>query len=68
MSNDAAAMFGKPYLTVQETAELLHMSRWKVFDLLRTGDLPSFKPGRHRLIPAAGLHSFVSQRLDEEAA
>jgi excisionase family DNA binding protein len=68
MNDIATVPNGRPFLTVQETADLLHVSRWKVYDLMRSGELPSFKPGRHRLITAAGIDQFVSRQLEDEAA
>lgn len=56
-----------PYLTLDEAAELLHVSRWKLFVLLKSRELPSFKPGKRRLIPLAAIHAYV-ERLMEEAA
>ena len=56
-----------PYLTLDEAAELLHVSRWKLFVLLKSRELPSFKPGKRRLIPLAGIHAYA-ERLMEEAA
>ena len=43
------------------------MSRWKLFVLLKSRELPSFKPGKRRLIPLAAIHAYA-ERLMEEAA
>jgi excisionase family DNA binding protein len=56
-----------PYLTLDEAAELLHVSRWKLFVLLKSRELPSFKPGKRRLIPLTAIHAYA-ERLMEEAA
>jgi excisionase family DNA binding protein len=55
------------FLTVDETAALLKISRWKLYDLLRNGDLASFRLGRRRLIPRTAINDLVN-RLMEEAA
>ncbi|WP_246236490.1 excisionase family DNA-binding protein [Actinomadura chibensis] len=55
------------YLTIDETAVLLKISRWKLYDLLRNGDLASFRIGRRRLIPRTAINDLV-HRLMEEAA
>ena len=39
--------------TVEETAEILKVSRWKVFELIRTNQLRSVKIGGSRRIPLA---------------
>jgi excisionase family DNA binding protein len=49
-------------LTVEETAELLHIGRSKVFDLIRCRDLDSVKIGRLRRVPESAVHEFMAQR------
>ena len=44
-------MVSGPYLTTDEAAAMLHISRWQLFTLIKSRELPSFKPGRRRLIP-----------------
>jgi excisionase family DNA binding protein len=46
-------------LTVEETAEVLHIGRSKVFDLIRCGDLDSVKIGRLRRVPADAVDAFM---------
>ncbi len=55
------------YLTVNEVAEVLKISRWKVYELLRTGELDSFLVGRCRRVPASALAEMV-QRLIRDVA
>jgi excisionase family DNA binding protein len=55
------------YLTVNEVAEVLQISRWKVYKLLRTRELDSFLLGRCRRVPASALAEMV-QRLIRDAA
>ena len=45
-------MSGEPLvLTVDETAELLRISRGSAYEAVRTGDIPSVRVGRRILIP-----------------
>lgn len=50
---------GRLLLTVEETADALHIGRSKVFDLIRCGDLDSVKIGRLRRVPATALDAFM---------
>lgn len=55
-------------LTVPEAMALLKVSRWTVYNLIRSGELTSILVGeRCRRIPAAALDAYVT-RLCEEAA
>jgi excisionase family DNA binding protein len=55
------------FLTVEETAAVLRVSRTRVFDLIRTHQLRSRKIGRVRRIPVAAVEEFV-RALAEEVA
>jgi excisionase family DNA binding protein len=55
------------YLTVNEVAKLLKISRWKVYELIRSRELDSFQLGRCRRIPAGAVTALVKQLLDEVA-
>lgn len=58
---------GQPVLlTAEEAAEILHIGRSKVFDLLRTGDLHSVKIGRLRRIPVEAISEFTTRLTTEE--
>jgi excisionase family DNA binding protein len=46
-------------LTVEETADLLHIGQSKVFDLIRCRDLDSVKIGRLRRVPESAVHEFM---------
>ena len=48
-------------LTAEEAAELLHIGRSKVYDLIRNGDLRSIKIGRLRRVPLDAVHEFAAQ-------
>lgn len=54
--------------TAQEAAEVLHVSRSKIYDLLRSGRLRSVKIGGLRRIPSDALAALVAELLDEAAA
>ena len=46
--------------TAEEAAEMLKISRWKVYDLLRNRDLRSVKIGGSRRVPRAALEEYVA--------
>ncbi len=52
---------------VNEACELLSLSRSRVFELLRSGELRSVKQGRCRLISRSALDEYVA-KLEREAA
>ena len=54
-------------LTVPEVMEALSLSRFKVYDLIRSKQLPSFTVGRSRRIPADALRTFMQEKLKEAA-
>ncbi len=51
----------KLLLTVDETAELLGIGRWKVFDLIRQDELVSVKLGGVRRVPRDAVYRFVEE-------
>jgi len=54
--------------SVDETIQTTGLGRTKVYELLATGELPSVKVGRRRMIPAAALQEFVADLLAEAKA
>jgi excisionase family DNA binding protein len=58
---------GYELLTVEETAELLHVGRDNVYYLIRTGQLSSIKIGKLRRIPRVRIAELVA-RLESESA
>jgi excisionase family DNA binding protein len=52
-------------VTVPEVMTALRLSRSKVYDLLRSGEIRSFTIGRSRRIPADELATFMQNRLEE---
>lgn len=55
-------------LTVDQVAEHLGISRWKVHDLIRSRELASFKIGRCRRISTAAVDVYISLCTEQEAA
>ncbi|MFF4813070.1 helix-turn-helix domain-containing protein [Kitasatospora sp. NPDC001309] len=54
-------------LEVPEVMEALRLSRSKVYDLIRTKKLASFKEGASRRIPVTALHDYVRTKMEEAA-
>ncbi|MFE9483416.1 helix-turn-helix domain-containing protein [Streptomyces spororaveus] len=54
-------------LTVPEVMAALRLSRFTVYNLIRSGALPSYTEGRARRIPAESLHTYIRTRLEEAA-
>ncbi|MGI5131622.1 helix-turn-helix domain-containing protein [Pseudonocardia sp. CA-107938] len=50
--------------TVEEAADLLRISRWKVFDLIRRKELQSVKIGGLRRVPRSAIDAYVARLLD----
>jgi excisionase family DNA binding protein len=46
-------------LTVDETTRFLRLGRTRVHELLRSGELPSYKLGRRRLVRRTDLERFL---------
>ncbi|MGW1324541.1 helix-turn-helix domain-containing protein [Streptomyces antibioticus] len=55
-------------LTVPETMRALKLSRSKVYDLIRSKQLPSYTSGRCRRIPVDAVRHYMQSRLEENAA
>jgi excisionase family DNA binding protein len=55
------------YLTVPEVAARLKISRWKVYELIRSRELDSFLVGRCRRVPGAAVAEMVGRLLREVA-
>jgi excisionase family DNA binding protein len=51
--------------TVEEAAQLLGISRWKVFDLIRRNELRSVKIGGLRRVPRSAIDEFIEQLMKE---
>ncbi|HWR49100.1 MAG TPA: helix-turn-helix domain-containing protein [Pseudonocardiaceae bacterium] len=53
--------------TVEEAAQVLKISRWKVFDLIRTNQLRSVKIGGLRRIPHVAIDEYIARPMEEAA-
>ena len=51
----------KLLLTPEEAAEVIGVSRSKVYDLMRTQELESVRIGGSRRVPTAAIEEFVSR-------
>ncbi|MFE2024600.1 helix-turn-helix domain-containing protein [Streptomyces hygroscopicus] len=54
-------------LTVPEVMAALRLSRFKVYDLIRSGELRSITIGRARRVPVDALRAFIDDQLKEAA-
>ncbi|WP_327662432.1 MULTISPECIES: helix-turn-helix domain-containing protein [unclassified Streptomyces] len=54
-------------LTVPEVMKALRLSRFKVYDLIRSNELPSITIGRARRIPVDSVRAYMRDRLEEAA-
>ena len=52
-------------LTVPEVMTALSLGRWKVYELIRSGDLESLKIGRDRRIPTDALDTLIASFREE---
>lgn len=53
-------------LTVPEVMTALRISRFKVYDLIRSHDLPSFTIGRARRISVDALANYIRTHTEDE--
>ena len=53
-------------LTVEDTARALNLSRTTVYELIRSGRLPTLKIGRSRRILAEDLERWVREQAREQ--
>ena len=52
-------------LTVPEAAERLRISRWMLYNLIRSRRLRSIKIGDRRLVPVTALRAFLAMAEEE---
>jgi excisionase family DNA binding protein len=52
---------------VEEAAEALRLSRDKVYELIRSGELRSIKVGSRRLVPVVALTEYVEKSSGDAA-
>lgn len=53
-------------VSVNRAAELIGLGRDRTYQLVMSGEVPSFKVGARRLVPIAGLRAFVERRTSAE--
>lgn len=53
-------------LTAEEAAEALNIGRCTVYDLIRTGQIQSFKIGKLRRIPVDAVHEFARRMIEQD--
>jgi excisionase family DNA binding protein len=51
----------------QGACDLLGLSVSGVYQVMRSGELPSYRCGRSRRIPMTAVHAFIARRLAEHA-
>jgi excisionase family DNA binding protein len=52
--------------TVDEVARQLRCGRNKVFELIKQGELPSFRVGRRRVVLRQDVEALIERRLKAE--
>jgi excisionase family DNA binding protein len=55
----------KLVLTVNEAAQLLGVGRSKVYDIIRTGELPSIRIGSCRRVPMDALRGYIASLAED---
>lgn len=55
-------------LTVDQVAAHLQVSRWTVYNLIRSRELASVTIGRCRRITESALHDYITRLSDPESA
>ncbi|MGW0495780.1 helix-turn-helix domain-containing protein [Streptomyces sp. NPDC003007] len=59
---------GTQLLTVTEARQRLRISKWKLYDLIRSNKLKSVQIGRRRFIPVDALRQYVMALWKESFA
>lgn len=55
-------------LTVPEVAKLIRLNQTKVYEMVKTGDIPSIKHGNRILIPITALVEWLDQSAWDKPA
>ncbi|MBI2237730.1 MAG: helix-turn-helix domain-containing protein [Actinobacteria bacterium] len=61
----AQPFFEARFVTVNEVADLLRVSRMTVYRLIRQGDLPAVRVGRGYRLPEEAVHRYLNGRYTE---
>jgi len=54
-------------LTIQEACAALRISKWTLYQLIRSRQLVTIKIGSRRVVPAAAIQALIDRLQDEEA-
>jgi excisionase family DNA binding protein len=57
----------KLLLSPEEAAEVLGVGRSRVYDLMRTRQLPSVRIGKSRRVTVAAVHAYVERLAEQDA-
>ena len=52
----------------QEAARLLSLGMWRIYQLMRTGELVSYRDGRARRITMASIHDRMARQIAAASA
>jgi excisionase family DNA binding protein len=53
--------------TITEACQVLKVSRWTLYQLIRSRRLATISIGKRRLVPASAIHSLIRRLAGEEA-
>ncbi|WP_367133242.1 helix-turn-helix domain-containing protein [Saccharothrix sp. HUAS TT1] len=53
-------------LTVKEACQVLRISRWTLYDLIRARAIETITIGRSRRIPVCSVSNYIKRRLAED--
>ncbi|TYB49330.1 helix-turn-helix domain-containing protein [Actinomadura chibensis] len=54
-------------LTVDEAADRLRVSRWTLYNLIRSNQLRTLKIGRRRLVPVDAIAELLNELMEDVA-
>jgi excisionase family DNA binding protein len=55
------------FLRPDEVSRLLRCGRTKTYELLRTGEVPSYRVGRSRIVRRSDINLWLSEHQDESS-
>lgn len=55
------------FLRPDEVSRLLRCGRTKTYELLRTGEVPSYRVGRRRIVRRSDINAWLSEHQDESS-
>ena len=58
----------EPLFTVKQIEQKLGLGHTKIYELLRTGELPSIKIGRSRRVTSEGVKDFIARKVKEQSS